>query len=201
MSVALACAPALRRAPRGATFVTPLMPLLLFFFPAGNGVEPLDTSAVLQPVVQWGPSAAGGGAYWAYASWYVSATHGSHFSPLIQIAAGDLVLGTNARSGDGTWRIAATAQGRAPSVLTFAPVASGAAWGTAYHVLEAYGVSTGCGAYPAAGSVNFTGVALEVGGSRVAPIPWKLLVQNAGCGERATASARGDAVTILFDTA
>ena len=44
-------------------------------------------------------------------------------------------------------------------------------------------------------------VALEVGGSRVSPIPWELLVQNAGCGERATASARGDKVTILFDTA
>ena len=34
-------------------------------------MEPADTSAVLQPVLQWGVSAAGGGNYWAIASWYL----------------------------------------------------------------------------------------------------------------------------------
>ena len=41
-----------------------------------NGMEPQDTSAVLQPVLQWGPSAAGGGNYWAIASW--CAWHAAH---------------------------------------------------------------------------------------------------------------------------
>lgn len=40
---------------------------ILYFW---NGVEPDDNSAVLQPVLQWGSTPAGGGAYWAVASWY-----------------------------------------------------------------------------------------------------------------------------------
>jgi hypothetical protein len=50
-----------------STWVVPGPPVspsqqTLFFW---NGVEPEDTSAVLQPVLQWGSSAAGGGPYWA----------------------------------------------------------------------------------------------------------------------------------------
>jgi hypothetical protein len=171
---------------------------VLFFW---NGVEPADTSAVLQPVLQWGPSAAGGGDYWAVAAWYVSATHGSHYSPLVQVDPGEAVLGSNAYDAAlGAWTIAAAAAGRAPSVLTFAPL-PGAPWATAYHVLEAYGVFSDCSAYPAEGAVNFTAVALEVGGG--APeqgVAWQAETQGAGCGERAQADARGDAVQILFDT-
>jgi len=170
----------------------------LFFW---NGVEPGDASAVLQPVLQWGASAAGGGDTWAYASWYVSAAHGSHFSPLVQVAPGEAVLGTSASSAAGVWSISASAPGRAPSVLNFAP-APGAPWATAYVVLEAYGVASDCSLYPAEGAVNFTGVALGVGGRGVqGPLAWQALAQGAGCSEHAVASAAGDAVQIRFDTA
>lgn len=36
-----------------------------------NSIEPASGNAILQPVLQYGPSAAGGGSYWAVASWYV----------------------------------------------------------------------------------------------------------------------------------
>ncbi|KAF8319997.1 hypothetical protein DL93DRAFT_2153037 [Clavulina sp. PMI_390] len=36
-----------------------------------NSIEPAQGNAILQPVLQWGGSAAGGGAYWAVASWYL----------------------------------------------------------------------------------------------------------------------------------
>jgi hypothetical protein len=107
-----------------------------------NGIEPADTSAVLQPVIQWGASAAGGGTYFAYSSWYVSANHGSHFSKLQTIQTADLVTGTNTLNADGSWTISCTAPGRNPSVLNFKPVVG--AWPTAYHVLEAYNVDTTC---------------------------------------------------------
>jgi hypothetical protein len=171
---------------------------VLFFW---NGIEPADTSAVLQPVLQWGPSAAGGGAFWAYSAWYVSAAHGSYFSPLVQVAPGDSVLGTCAfDAAAGAWAIAAAAPGHDASVLRFAPV-PGAPWSTAYHVLEAYGVGADCSAYPAQGAVNFTGVAVEVDGRPVQPVAWQAQAQGAGCGERAQADAAGDAVQILFNTA
>jgi len=40
-----------------------------------NGIDPANPSdAILQPVLQWGPSAAGGGSYWAVTNWYVPAS-------------------------------------------------------------------------------------------------------------------------------
>lgn len=39
----------------------------IFLFP---GAEPSNGSTILQPVLQYGPSAAGGGNNWAAASWY-----------------------------------------------------------------------------------------------------------------------------------
>lgn len=35
-----------------------------------NSIEPADGESILQPVIQYGPSAGGGGAYWAAASWF-----------------------------------------------------------------------------------------------------------------------------------
>lgn len=40
----------------------------LFLF---NSIEPASFNAIVQPVLQWGGSAAGGGAYWGIASWYL----------------------------------------------------------------------------------------------------------------------------------
>src|SRR5271170_5945542 len=36
-----------------------------------NSIEPGTYNAILQPVLQWGPSYAGGGAFWTVASWYL----------------------------------------------------------------------------------------------------------------------------------
>lgn len=185
-----------------------------------NGVEPGDTSAVLQPVLQWGTSAAGGGNYWAYSSWYVSANHGSHFSKLEKVQTGDKVTGTNTLHADGSWTISSTAPNRNPSILQFKPVAGD--WPTAFHVLEAYGVDSTCNlcaqltrkcsvmqmndiradpfpppsSDPAAGKVVFNDIELAFAGTPMAPIAWTFLTQTAGCGEQASANADGSSVTI-----
>ena len=41
-----------------------------------NGMQDgaTSTSYIVQPVLQWGPSAAGGGKYWAITNWYVSSS-------------------------------------------------------------------------------------------------------------------------------
>ena len=165
-----------------------------------NGMEPADTSAVLQPVLQWGSSAAGGGDYWAVSSWFVSGSQGSHFSPLVRVASGDVISGTNTLLADGiTWAISASTPGSKPSELTFKPAPG--AWPTAYHVLEAYGVTTICDLYPAAGAVNFTVKSLAFDGVEMAPpIDWDFMTQTAGCGERASANADGSLVEISFKT-
>ncbi len=46
---------------------------VIFFFPS---YENAPGTRIVQPVLQYGASAAGGGAYWAIASWYVTSDTG-----------------------------------------------------------------------------------------------------------------------------
>jgi len=48
--------------------------------------------SIIQPVLQWGSSAAGGGQYWAIASWFVGGAH-TVYSDLKQVSSGDTIYG------------------------------------------------------------------------------------------------------------
>ncbi|MCC7402286.1 MAG: hypothetical protein IT214_12470 [Chitinophagaceae bacterium] len=54
-----------------------------------NGIQDglLTTSHILQPVLQWGTSAAGGGNYWSIANWYVTGNN-AIFGNLVQVPSG-----------------------------------------------------------------------------------------------------------------
>lgn len=68
-------------------------------------------------------------------------------------------------------------------------------------MLEAYGVSSACDLYPAAGAVNFTVNELAFGGNEApTPITWQFDTQAAGCGEHASSSEDGKRVAIDFQT-
>lgn len=111
-----------------------------------NGVEPADNSAVLQPVLQWGSTPAGGGDYWAVASWYVSSNHGTIVTPLVNANVGDTVLGTNNFLSNKTWEICGTVSSSGNSTcFNFQPYAP---YVYAYEVLEAYSVDSDCSLYP-----------------------------------------------------
>jgi hypothetical protein len=70
----------------------------IFYFPS---YEPVDGTAIVQPVLQYGVSAAGGGSYWAIASWWVG-PNGARYSSLLQVNPGDTIRGTiTASSCDG----------------------------------------------------------------------------------------------------
>jgi hypothetical protein len=56
-----------------------------------NSIEPNSGEAILQPVLQYGESAAGGGKYWAVASWYVS--NEVFYSSLVEVNAGHSLTG------------------------------------------------------------------------------------------------------------
>ena len=57
-----------------------------------NSIEPTSETAILQPVLQYGPSAAGGGKFWAVASWYVTGNQ-AYFSSLVTVSAGQSLTG------------------------------------------------------------------------------------------------------------
>ncbi|HEY6978375.1 MAG TPA: hypothetical protein VH396_18885 [Chitinophagaceae bacterium] len=72
----------------------------LFLF---NGMQDgFDFSAhILQPVLQWGPSAAGGGPYWAITNWYVSSSN-AFYGSLVRVSTGTILQGimqTTRRNG------------------------------------------------------------------------------------------------------
>jgi hypothetical protein len=63
----------------------------LFYFPS---YEPSSGNAIVQPVLQYGVSAAGGGSYWAIASWWVGPNGAARHSSLLQVNPGDTIRGT-----------------------------------------------------------------------------------------------------------
>ncbi|KAJ6607678.1 hypothetical protein B0H10DRAFT_543393 [Mycena sp. CBHHK59/15] len=52
-----------------------------------NSIEPSTGDAIMQPVLQYGPSAAGGGQFWAVASWYLYQDN-TYFTTPIQVDVG-----------------------------------------------------------------------------------------------------------------
>jgi hypothetical protein len=57
-----------------------------------NSIEPASYDAILQPVLQYGVSADGGGEYWAVASWYVTGNQ-SFVSKLTSVTTGQSLTG------------------------------------------------------------------------------------------------------------
>jgi hypothetical protein len=63
---------------------------LLYFF---NGLVTPSSTHIIQPVLQWGTSPAGGGNKWSIASWYVDNMGNATHSSLIDVLPGELLLG------------------------------------------------------------------------------------------------------------
>lgn len=60
-----------------------------------NGIQNYGINfGILQPVLQWGPSAAGGGQYWSVASWYVTSGGLAFHTQPVRVNAGDTLAGT-----------------------------------------------------------------------------------------------------------
>jgi hypothetical protein len=128
-----------------------------------NGIQ--NSSMIYQPVLQFGPSAAGGGNYWAVASWYVDSAGGvANHSTLVRVNPGDQLMGLTTLTGSG------------PSgfdydcVFVGIPNASLAiqnveqlTW--AAETLEAYGI-TASSDYPATQDTAFRGISMLTGGIR-----------------------------------
>ena len=125
-----------------------------------NGLEPDGQAGIIQPVLQWGSSAAGGGNWWGIASWGLF-PDGTYISPLEGVNAGDTINGYTAvvaQNGDWLqWTINATDE--TTGAWTSQGVYTGGyKWDWAYGaVLEAYNVTT-CPDFPggSAGQAVFT---------------------------------------------
>jgi hypothetical protein len=63
---------------------------LIYLF---NGLQDPAGTEILQPVLQWGSSGAGGGNYWSVASWHVDSKGHAFCTPSIAVNPGDALTG------------------------------------------------------------------------------------------------------------
>lgn len=127
---------------------------LIYLF---NGMEPSTFKWILQPVLQYGDSPAGGGNFWGIASWLVGSK--AYHSPLEKVNAKDALRGytiiTSVSGGTIHWKV--DAKDNTTGAFSYLNArTTGLQWTWALAgVLEVYGV-TSCSEFPASGDAVFT---------------------------------------------
>lgn len=158
---------------------------LIYLFPALQHTFN-DPAIIMQPVLQWGRSPAGGGAYWAAASWIGPIGGNFYHGPLLSAGAGDAFRGVMSGSGCdsnscSTWSINTYNQSRGTrsnytyygNTRTMRRISGG--------VLEAYGVVS-CSDFPRS-YTNFHDVHVRnTAGTLLAP-GWQSAIYWSGCGD------------------
>jgi len=147
------------------SWVTPPAPTVnngqtLFFFPGFEDIN--NVQSIVQPVLQWGASSAGGGAYWALASWNCCLAGIADYSRLINASVGDTIVGSitsNCSPGSpscATWNVVSQDKTKGTKTGLMKTISNGQIWNWAFGaVMEVYGVVQ-CTDYPANTGVTFT---------------------------------------------
>lgn len=149
-----------------------------------NGLQ--NANNILQPVLQWGPSAAGGGNYWAIANWYVG--NNTVYSNLIPVTSGTNLQGIMSLIGGSGSRYSYTsAFAGYPSITLTVNNIPKLYW--AAESLEAYGVAS-CSNYPNTAKTRLSAIELRVG-SLQAPLSWGVANAVTDCGQHATVVSQG----------
>jgi len=114
---------------------------------------------IIQPVLQFGPSAAGGSTYWAMASWYVDSNDNAYFSKLTQTSSGNIIQGNMVINNPKTtlWEISTIDM--TANQATVLNIATNTTEPNAFVTLEVYTVSN-CLEYPT-GTEVFTNLAFR----------------------------------------
>jgi hypothetical protein len=163
-----------------ATPATPASQLVYFF----NGLQNVGGTEILQPVLQWGSSGAGGGAFWSVASWHVDSQGHAYSTPATPVNPGDALTGLMTMTGafnDGTYNYRCEfvgVPGTALMALSMPELTE------AEETMEAYGV-TASTEYPGGPSTAMSQIDVQVGGNP-APLAWASnTMQNPLYGENA----------------
>jgi hypothetical protein len=151
---------------------------LVYFF---NGLQDDAGDIILQPVLQWGVSGAGGGQYWGAASWHVDSSGHAFYTPVTRVSAGGTLTGvmTLEVQADGSLIYTSAFSGLPGTSL----VAQGLPELTvATQTLEVYGL-TKASDYPDAPMTAMSGIDLQVNGAPATPQWVGDTMSNPGFGE------------------
>lgn len=146
-----------------------------------NGIDPSNPSAaILQPVLQWGNSFAGGGDYWSVASWYVLGNGQAFFTPLVKVNEGDQVVGVMKLTGQGNGTFSYTSEFEGIAGTTL-PVLNVAELVWLNETLEVYGI-TDCSDYPDTDYTGMRHIAIQTGDT-TPEVTWTHVDQVTDCGQ------------------
>ena len=144
-----------------------------------NGIQ--NSTMIYQPVLQWGSSAAGGGNYWAVASWYVDGQSGPAFhSNLVRVNVGDVITGVMTLTGQSPMGFSYNCE--FPGIAnTGLPVANIQELTWLIQTLEAYGITT-CSDYPATSKTAMSAIDIQTGANRPT-VAWTVNNTVTDCGQ------------------
>ncbi len=131
-----------------------------------NGIQ--NSTMIYQPVLQWGPSAAGGGNYWAVASWYADGQNGkSFYSTLVRVNPGQVITGVMTESASGPNGFSYNCQ-FAGIPNTSLPIQNVQQLTWAVQTLECYGIQKATD-YPNTCRTAMQNIGIQAGGANVTP--------------------------------
>jgi hypothetical protein len=148
-----------------------------------NGIQNYGNNfGILQPVLQWGSSAAGGGQYWSVASWYVTSGGSAFHTTLVKVNVGQQLVGIMTKTGKTStgFNYQSEFQGISGTAL---PVQNIAELLWCNETLEAYGINA-CTDYPATGETTMTGISIATDSGGVTPT-WTPVDRVTDCGQHA----------------
>jgi hypothetical protein len=181
------------------TWVVPPVPKTqsgqtIFLF---NGIQ--NSTMIYQPVLAWGPSAAGGGNYWSVASWYADGQqgHAFHTSP-VRVSVGQTLVGvmTLTRQSGSEFTYNCEFQGIANTGLPIENVQQ-LTW--CAETLEAYSLQH-CSDYPDTQFTAMHNIAIACGATTPS-ITWTAQSAVTDCGQhcvRVSNSATDGSVDIFY---
>ena len=129
------------------------------------------SSYIIQPVLQWGSSAAGGGRYWAVTNWYVTSST-AVYGKLVEVSTGTALTGVmkqTAVSGS-SYSYSSSFTGSAYTSTNITVTGVPQAYWLA-ETLESYGVTKPATEYPNQANIALTGIDI-LEGSTNPSISW-----------------------------
>jgi len=167
----------------GTTWTVPAAPSTpegqtIFLF---NGIQNYGQNfGILQPVLQWGPSAAGGGQFWSIASWYVTSGGQAFHTNLINVSPGDNLIGVMTLTGQSGSLFNYTSEFQGISGTNL-PVSNIAELLWCNETLEAYSVNQ-CSDYPNTNMTALTSINIQTAGGSPS-LNWTPINNVQDCGQ------------------
>eukprot|EP00455_Lapot_gusevi_P047951 TRINITY_DN656_c0_g1_i2.p1 TRINITY_DN656_c0_g1~~TRINITY_DN656_c0_g1_i2.p1 ORF type:complete len:299 (-),score=71.86 TRINITY_DN656_c0_g1_i2:30-926(-) len=177
---------------------SPFFLTTVFFF---NGIQQQlhNTTAIYQPVLQYGFSGCGGGEYWTLTAFVVSDSGRAYCGQMLNVNENDVVRGNMTKQTDGSWLTQAEVLNRS-SPVSHISATSPLPMRFACLTMEAIRLYS-CGEYPGNNAMTFTNNHLFVGDQELTPPAWQRYIIHNECGQSvAIGSGSTPDVTILYDS-